>query len=150
MQTLRTQLNTHANQLTFSQHTFLLNTSSLSALTNTLDALPDPSDFETLSHNPAFAPESLLATSEQLDAFLPHALADAALNLRKLRDVGLRREITEEAAGLFVIDFERVEESVRGVDEFLRRDGAYGGEDGVEGLREWFPRTVEEIRILLS
>jgi len=149
-ETLRTQLTAHANQLTILQHTFLLSTSSLSTLTIALDALTNHKDFETLSQNPAFSPESLLATSERLDAFLPHALTDAALNLRRLRDVRLRREIMEEAAGMFVEDFERVEESVRGVDEVLRRDGAYGVDDGEEGLRECFPRTGEEIRVLLS
>lgn len=148
---LQSAIDILATRLVESQHAFLLATSGLAPLLADLD--DDPADVESLIHHPAFAPEALLAVSQHLDAFLPHALVDAALNLRRLRDVGLARRVTEDAAGLFCRDFERVEGVIEGVDGVMMRNGGRDGddEDGEEvGLREWFPRTGEEIRILLS
>jgi hypothetical protein len=73
--------------------------------------------------------------------------------------VAVVRRVVEGAAERFVEAFERVEGLVVGADEAKRRglieDGREDGEDG-EGdgeevwLREVFPRTSDEVRVLLS
>lgn len=84
-------------------------------------------------------PDTLALASRSLDNFLPSALMDAMDSLKHLQDSSLARRVTEEAAELFCQDFERIEKTV------LDADG-----DGAVGLREAFPRTTVEIRVLLS
>lgn len=141
---LDSSITSHAARLTESQHAFLLSTSGILPLISALDDhnldAAHLDDDAILHTTPAFAPDALLAASRHLDAFLPHALVDAALNLRRLRDGGLARACTEGGARRFCADFERLEGVVvRAI-----------GEEGGAGLRQWFPRTAEEIWILLS
>ena len=86
---------------------------------------------------------------------------DAAEEVKRLTSVALARELTGEAAERFCQDFEGLEEWITKADETTRsiegKEGASSGEQVQENdnsrptmLRDLFPRTGEEIRILLS
>jgi hypothetical protein len=121
---------------------------------------------------PAFQPATLSLISQQLDDFLPSALMDATDNLKQIRSSALVKSVTEEAIEEFCRDFEFVEGMIIGADEArgtkidmsriemesdivsvsVRGGQGHGGDEG-EGkysLRALFPRTVGEIRVLLS
>jgi len=85
-------------------------------------------------------PDTLAVASQRLDDFLPSALMDAMEHLRQLQDAALARGITEKAAEKFCLDFELVENQV----ERLAAEPKYSN------LRDNFPRTSGEIRVLLS
>ncbi|KAM3467158.1 hypothetical protein MY5147_008865 [Beauveria neobassiana] len=88
--------------------------------------------------------DKLSASSTELDHFLPSAYIDALERLGGLKDSGLARKITEEAAERFCEDFELLENHIDALDA-----ARSGGEDD-DNLRSVFPRTVGEIRVLLS
>lgn len=124
----------------------------------------------------AFQPAALSAISQQLDDFLPSALMDATDNLKLLRNPSLVKSVTEEAVEEFCRDFEFVEGMIIGADEARGTkvdmssiemesdivsvsvrgtqvgagDEADAAADGKHSLRMLFPRTVGEIRVLLS
>ncbi|KAF7585321.1 Golgi transport complex subunit 6 [Aspergillus hancockii] len=124
---------------------------------------PNLADIATL---PAFQPEALIATSQQLDDFLPSALMDATDNLKRLRSAAFVKSVTEEAVEAFCRDFEFVEGIIIGADEARGKVDVTRAERGSEidaesetgadegeidwGLRRLFPRTTGEIRVLLS
>ncbi|OKL61284.1 Conserved oligomeric Golgi complex subunit 6 [Talaromyces atroroseus] len=125
---------------------------------------------------PAFQPAALSTISQQLDDFLPSALMDATDNLKQVRSPPLVKSVTEEAIEEFCRDFEFVEGMIIGADEARGtkvdlsriemesdivsvsvRGTQVGGDDegrleteGKHSLRALFPRTVGEIRVLLS
>lgn len=71
---------------------------------------------------------------------------DAQAELKGLSSPKIIGEITHEAAGMFVEDFGRVEGAV--VDALA--GGMEGGvEGGMEAVRGVWPRTVDEVRVLL-
>ena len=130
---------------------------------------PDPPslcgpDLATIASLPALQPHALAETSRILDDFLPSALLDAMENLKRVGSARVVRDVTEEAAGRFCEDFEGVVWVIAGVDQW--RDGEKEGGEGEEGeeeeeaedegegerprLRDLFPRTSAEIRVLLS
>jgi hypothetical protein len=123
----------------------------------------------------AFQPATLSAISQQLDDFLPSALMDATDNLKRVRNPSLVKSVTEEAVEEFCRDFEFVEGMIIGADEARGtkvdmsriemesdivsvsvRGTQIGANDeaetaeGKHSLRALFPRTVGEIRVLLS
>lgn len=122
----------------------------------------------------AFQPATLSAISQQLDDFLPSALMDATDNLKRVRNLSLVKSVTEEAVEEFCRDFEFVEGMIIGADEArgtkvdmsrieMESDivsvsvrGTQIGTneeaeaEGKHSLRALFPRTVGEIRVLLS
>lgn len=138
----------------------------------------DPSSQPTLpslgdiAELPAFEPSNLSAISQQLDDFLPSALMDATENLKRIRNPSLVKSVTEDAVEAFCRDFEFVEGTIIGSDEArgakvdlshlieresdimsvsVRGNLAEGENDeGKHSLRALFPRTVGEIRVLLS
>lgn len=85
----------------------------------------------------------LAEASQALDDFLPSAHMDAMERLRNLHDSQLARTITEEAAEEFCSAFDVLEQSI------IQQDMNGGGEES-SGLRDAFPRTTAEIRVLLS
>lgn len=120
---------------------------------------------------PAFQPATLSAIGQQLDDFLPSALMDATDNLKQVRSPPLVKSVTEEAIEEFCRDFEFVEGMIIGADEArgtkmdmsriemesdivsvsVRGNQTEGSDDdGKYSLRALFPRTVGEIRVLLS
>jgi hypothetical protein len=150
-------LTLHEHHLTTATTTHLLTTSGLAPLTTTLATLDDLAPYYT-------DPRPLALAARNLDIFLPTATEDvrSALGLGRLvgdEGVAVVRRVVEGAAERFVEAFERVEGLVVGADEAKRRglieDGREDGEDG-EGdgeevwLREVFPRTSDEVRVLLS
>ncbi|KAJ3499768.1 hypothetical protein NLG97_g58 [Lecanicillium saksenae] len=85
----------------------------------------------------------LSSSSSELDHFLPSAYIDALERLGQLQDSTLARKITEDAAERFCTDFELLEKHIDSLD--LATDGE---QDNT--LRSVFPRTADEIRVLLS
>lgn len=128
-----------------------------------------PPDLASIPTLPAFQPQALIATSQQLDDFLPSALMDATENLKRVQSATFVKSVTEEAVEAFCRDFEFVEGMIIGADEARGKveigdqegsgaeSGSGSGKESqdVEGTGEWslralFPRTTGEIRVLLS
>ncbi|KAI4145191.1 MAG: hypothetical protein L6R39_003908 [Caloplaca ligustica] len=150
------------------EHAFFLHVSGLHPLLTALIALTDSTeDLSKINTLPPFQPTALSEASQTLDDFLPSALMDALDNLKRMNDSKLAGEITSEAADRFCEDFEFVEGRLAAADEVLLGDdgGAEGSgeeaerEDGkgvhqrkenAVPLRDLYPRTSAEIRVLLS
>lgn len=192
MTPLSTAISTLRTNLLDIQHQFFLDNSGLQVL---LDALKPFSksgkDSEHDSENeeqpeqklhladlatlPAFQPEALVTSSQQLDDFLPSALMDAADHLKRVQSASLVQSVTEDAVEAFCRDFEFVEGMIIAADEARgmtqvslgtggsvisgrsgRSTRKTTGEDDEEekedqwSLRSLFPRTTGEIRVLLS
>jgi hypothetical protein len=137
-------------KLTEYQHQYLVHESGLITLLEALSAISDtPETLKTIPELEAFKPDALVAVSQQLDEFLPSALIDASENIKRLRNRDMIQEITEEAAGKFCQDFEFVESRIMAADD-LTYDEDKEDEEQEPGLRDMFPRTSGEIRVLLS
>jgi hypothetical protein len=137
-------------QLVDYQHQYLLHESGLITLLEALSGINDSEEsLKTIPGLEAFKPEALVAASQQLDEFLPSALLDAAENLKRLKNRKMIQDITEEAAGSFCEDFEAVENKMIAADDLLYDEEKEDNEQ-VAGLRDLFPRTSGEIRVLLS
>lgn len=188
---LSAALSTLRNDLLDTQHDFLLESSGLQALLEALKPFSQTKESETteetekteqqkphladLATLPAFQPESLVTSSQQLDDFLPSALMDATDNLKRVQSVSLVQSVTEDAIEAFCRDFEFVEGMIIAADEArgtVHVNMGTGGsvisgrsgnkteasqkddedEDGEDqwSLRSLFPRTTGEIRVLLS
>ena len=156
------------------QHAFFLHSSGLHPLLSSLvggEAVSLSSSREKIlevASHPAFHPQRLREASMALDEFLPSALMDAMDNLRAIGSKDVVRTVTADGAERFCEDFEFVEGILVRVDELRAGDGMDGSksegeeeeEDGNEGmkespddgerLRDFFPRTSGEIRVLLS
>jgi conserved oligomeric Golgi complex subunit 6 len=141
----------HTAKLIEYQHRYL---ASSSGLTSLLEALADISDttesLKTISSLDAFQPDALVGASQQLDEFLPSALIDAAENIGQLQNRKLVQDITEEAAGRFCEDFEYVESKIVAADDLVVEDEDDKADEPKPTLRDLFPRTSGEIRVLLS
>jgi hypothetical protein len=128
----------------------LIHESGLATLLNALSTITDsPESLKTIPELEPFKPDALVAASQQLDEFLPSALIDASENLKRLYNRKMIQDITEEAAGKFCADFEYVEGKMMAADE-LTYDENKDDEEQEPGLRDLFPRTSGEIRVLLS
>ncbi|OCL11519.1 oligomeric Golgi complex subunit 6 [Glonium stellatum] len=140
----------HASRLVEYQHRYFTYTSGLDSLLNALGELSEsPDDLESLRSLEPFKPEALVTTSQQLDDFLPSALMDAAENIKQLKSTKMVQDITEEAAHMFCEDFEFVESKIIAADKLLETENGLE-EDPARRLRDIFPRTSGEIRVLLS
>ena len=149
---LDSMLESHLAALSSHQHTFFRHNSGLQPLLIALTPFADPqtpsSSLLTIPSLPAFKPDSLSATSQTLDTFLPSALMDATEFLKELASAKLAAKITAEAAERFCADFEFVEERLSAVDR--AREVEEAEKEDVLPLRAIFPRTSGEIRVLLS
>ena len=156
---LNEQIASLASSLTEYQHAFFLHTSGLHPLLVALAPTEETSEsLLKVSTLPPLQPQPLADASQTLDDFLPSALMDAMENLKRLGNTKLLQEITSDAAERFCEDFEFVEGKLIAIDE-LRGNAVPEGEDqnkkeGQEQepvpLRSLFPRTIEEVRVLLS
>jgi len=72
---------------------------------------------------------------------------DATTGLKRLSSPKIIGEIMQESASRFVDDFSRVEEAVIGA---LVNEGDGQEEGGIELARSVWPRTVDEVRVLLT
>jgi Conserved oligomeric complex COG6 len=79
--------------------------------------------------------ENIEDLSRELEAFLPDALMDAQARLQRLNSPRLANSLTLEAASLFVEDFTVVEDAIRA---------------NIDLSQTVFPRSVEEVRLLLG
>lgn len=147
----------HAKKLVQSQYAFFRHESGLDALITSLAPLNESNhkskdDLAKLRTMDVLQPHNLSAASQSLDDFLPSALMDAIDKLRHLQDSKLARDITEEAAEKFCVDFEHVEDLLIAADELAAEEdgGTAPDEVGQQGFRALFPRTTGEIRVLLS
>lgn len=192
MNPLSTAISTLRTNLLDIQHQFLLDNSGLQTLLDALEPFsksgrdseqdseneekPEQklhlADLTTLS---AFQPEALVASSQQLDDFLPSALMDAADHLKRVQSASLIQSVTEDAVEAFCRDFEFVEGMIIAADEArgmtqvslgtggsvisgrsgrsTRKTTGENDEEEKEdqwSLRSLFPRTTGEIRVLLS
>ncbi|EPS33279.1 hypothetical protein PDE_08241 [Penicillium oxalicum 114-2] len=193
---LSSALSTLRTNLLDIQHRFLLEMSGLETLLKALEPFSQKSNEEMqveknlpgqpekqkfqladLTKLAAFQPEALVASSQQLDDFLPSALMDATDHLKRIQSASLVQSVTEDAVEAFCRDFEFVEGMIIAADEARgathlslgtggsmisgrsgrssRRPGAGGEENGDArddqwSLRALFPRTTGEIRVLLS
>ncbi|CAO2654228.1 Nn.00g109610.m01.CDS01 [Neocucurbitaria sp. VM-36] len=140
----------HVAKLIEYQHQFFVYESGLVTLLEALSTITDSEEsLKTIPDLEPFKPDALVAASQQLDEFLPSALIDASENLKKLRNRKMIQDITEGAAGAFCEDFELVESKMVASDD-LTYDETKEDEEQEPGLRDLFPRTSGEIRVLLS
>lgn len=101
----------------------------------------------------ALQPEQLMDIAQQLDGFLPGAMEDARAFIGQLEDGRMVREICDKAADAFIDEFETAEGSLAALDEADMAGRAQNGVDEEEEehlLRELFPRTSAEMKVLLS
>lgn len=148
---LRKEVDQQAQELVDSQYLFFRQESGLDTLLSALEPLSDKKDdVEKLRTLEPFQPPSLEIASHTLDNFLASALLDAMENIQGLQDSRLAREITEEAAERFCVDFGRLEDMLMSADELSELEGKRDNDHGIQGLRTAFPRTADEIRVLLS
>ncbi|KAK5080783.1 Golgi transport complex subunit 6 [Exophiala xenobiotica] len=134
-----------------------------------------PTPTQQPEDEPGSALESLAA---KLDTFLAAALMDAQDELNKLVDLEIAKHVVRNAVDAFCEMFEQIVDRLEDIDEDVEREqlakrmgkgravtGEVGGEsdddeeegdDGDDGeeemltLREIYPRTLEEVRALLS
>jgi hypothetical protein len=153
---LNEKIEEHAANLTEYQFSYLIESSGIEELVSALSTISESKeDLEKIPSLPLFQQDSLISISQQLDDFLPSALMDAMDNLRLLRSRGLVREITEKAAEKFCEIFEMVEGKLIAADDHIIDDESEDGESEEDEerkprLRDCFPRTSGEIRVLLS
>jgi hypothetical protein len=94
-------------------------------------------------------PDRLADMAQKLDAFLPGAMEDARAFIGKLAEKRMVRKVCEDASNVFVSKFESAERIMIGLDDMTL---AEQGEEVEEGMliRDMFPRTSDEIKVLLS
>lgn len=148
---LRKEVDEQAKELVGSQYLFFKRESGIDALLTTLESLSDKKeDIAKMRTLEPFQPASLEIASRTLDNFLASALMDAMENIRDLQDSSLARDITEEAAEKFCTDFGRLEDMLMSADELTEQEGHPDDGQEIQSLRTAFPRTADEIRVLLS
>lgn len=152
VESLHKEVDQRSQTLVDSQYLFFRRESGLDVILTAVESMSEsPEDIERLRALEPFQPASLELTSRTLDNFLASALMDAMENIQKLQDSRLAREITEEAAERFLADFGRLENMLMSADEATERQSSSTGADqDVESLRIAFPRTADDIRVLLS
>jgi len=127
--------------LTDHRHRWFLEESGLCILLNALSEWQTEAGHSEL--RAPFTPESLQEASQKLDDFLPSALMDARAAFNRLNSPKLLDEIIQKAAEEFTHDFARAEEAI-----FDNMSDVVEG--GSEGVRILFPRTVDEVTVLLN
>ncbi|KAK8084544.1 oligomeric complex COG6 [Apiospora hydei] len=152
---LQNIIDQHAEGLRSRQYSYLRTESGLDRLFGALEPLPiAEAAVPKMRALEELRPEALTAASQNLDDFLPSALMDAMENLRHLQDSKLARDVTEDAAEKFCVDFEHVEELLILADDMAEQESNPKKQDGeaqeAPSFRDLFPRTTGEIRVLLS
>lgn len=139
---LQPRIAEHEKELVDAAQAWFLHESGLRPL---VDNVATPEDLANVYKDPS----QLVSIAQHLDAFLPTATDDARAFLGQLEDRALARRVIEAAVEGFCEDFEDVEQLIVKADEM--RAGLVNGESEEEvWLRDVFPRTGDEIRVLLS
>ncbi|KAF8459453.1 oligomeric Golgi complex subunit 6 [Terfezia claveryi] len=115
-------------------HEYILQSSGLRPLLRALDDWDHK--ITPVQQLATFTPQSLTRVSQNLDRFLPSAHIDAQYQLQRLSSPKTVAAIIQKAANWFVDEFSIVDQAITGL-------------DGVEFPRTVWPRTVEEVRVLL-
>jgi hypothetical protein len=146
------EIDGNVERLIEDQYHFFIQSSGCFPLLQALKAKSgEPVDPAQLSTLAAFQPQALTDASQILDDFLPSALVDAMENIGQLQSSSLARQISEAAAERFCEDFETIEEAIISPDAVVEDTrGEEEDSDEPRGLKALFPRTGEEIRVLLS
>ena len=153
---LEDDIKSYTTHLIEFQHSFFLHNSGLYPMIATLAPLSEtqPDIVQSMRTLPIFQPAALRVASQTVDDFLPSALMDAKENLKYLYNKQMVSNITAEAAERFCEDFEFIEGQLAASDQSdatAKRDQEYAGSNKLtEPLRQSFPRTSGEIRVLLS
>ena len=147
---LQSAIDAKAAALVADQYGFFCEQSSIEDLFDALAPLAADSkdDLRKAVKLDLLQPQALTLCSQRLDDFLPSALMDAVENLKPLQDTRLARQLTEEAAEKFCVNFEHVEAVLDAADAMLLAEDK--DKDPETTLRSLFPRTAVEIRVLLS
>jgi len=146
----------HRENLTEAVHLWFVAESGTRYLLEKLAPFADASSPEELQKTAklkALDEDRLAETAHGLDAFLPGAMEDARQSVGRLKDKMLLRRICEEAADRFIQDFEMAERILAAVDEVRLGEAEKSNKDMEDApplLRDVFPRTSDEIRVLLS
>lgn len=144
---LQQQIEAHETELVDAVRIWFLVQSGLKYLVDNVSATEDlASSYKD--------PGQLGSIAQRLDTFLPTATEDARAFIGGLGDRTMVRRVIEQAAEHLVEDFDAVEKLIVRADE-IKGSMANGNkeehdEDDEIWLREVFPRTTEEIRVLLS
>lgn len=147
---LQSAIDDKAAALADNQYGFFCEQSGVEALFGALTPLSSDSkaDLQKALKLDLLQPQALALASQRLDDFLPSALMDAVENLKPLQDPRLARQLTEEAAEKFCVNFEHAEAILDAADQMLLDESEDRDPDTT--LRGLFPRTTVEIRVLLS
>jgi conserved oligomeric Golgi complex subunit 6 len=151
-------------ELVQTQHSFLLEQSGVGLLLDAIrEAEAKGSNGADIASLPVFDAEALSTSAAQLDDFLPSALMDLLENMKQLTGRSLAKDVAHEAAERFCADFEQIEEAILRADEEARGSRRRAQDEGEEEeeeeekeeeevviLRDAYPRTTAEIRVLLS
>ena len=148
---LRDLIEEESHKLVDSQYRFFRINSGLDSLIAALSPFSadtlDPAVVRSLA---PIQEAALAEASQMLDDFLPSALMDGMENIRRLQDPSMARDITEQAAERFCVDFEHVEGLLMLADELAEPESEPSERTEIHSLRAIFPRTTGEIRVLLS
>ena len=153
---LENDIKSYTTRLIEFQHSFFLHNSGLYPMMAALAPLSEtqPEAVQSLRTLPIFQPATLRVASQTVDDFLPSALLDAKENLKYLYNKQMASNITAEAAERFCQDFELIEGQLAALDQSeatANSDQEHSDStDVTEPLRQSFPRTSGEIRVLLS
>ncbi|KAK4498615.1 hypothetical protein PRZ48_011274 [Zasmidium cellare] len=139
---LQPRIDGHEVELIEAVHTWFLHESGMRPLVENITTA------ESLSSSYK-DPSQLISIAQQLDRFLPTATEDARAFLSQLENKILGRRVIEQAAERFCEDFEELEALIVQADE-VRQQQVNGDVEEEVWLRECFPRTGDEIRVLLS
>lgn len=147
---LQEAIDNKAHALVEHQYSFLCHQSGLEDIFAALGSLDAESkeDLQKAVELDVLQPQTLVEMSQYLDDFLPSALVDAIENLKALQDPKRARQVTEEAAERFCVNFEHVERILDAADRLLFEEDE--DKDPDTALRALLPRTSIEIRVLLS
>lgn len=151
-------INEHITLLSEWTQSYLLDQSGLGILIEEIREVRDIADssaaLQALLASPTFSEDTLHELAQRLDAFLPSAIIDANEHLRYLRDKVLLGQVVSRGADGFKAAFEQVVEWLEKIDESSMRKIEGVSEDaeeyGAMPLRYIYPRTIEEVGILLS
>lgn len=139
---LQPRIDAHETELIEAVHTWFLHESGTRPL---IDDITTAEDLSSSYKDPS----QLFSIAQQLDQFLPTATEDARAFLAQLENKVLGRRVIERASERFCEDFEELEALFVQADE-LRQKQVNGEVEEEVWLRECFPRTGDEIRVLLS
>lgn len=143
-------------QLVRTVHMWLLSESGLKQLIEGLEPFTSTGvsgQEQEIRKLAALQPEQLIDIAQQLDGFLPGAMEDARAFIGQLEDGRMVREICDKAADAFIDEFETAEGLLAALDEADMAGRAQNGVDEEEEehlLRDLFPRTSAEMKVLLS